>query len=186
MFFAYAVAFVVGFLLALLLLGYASPRRYQIKVQRTLPAPPDRVWPFLAEPTRFPRWFPYVESCELAGGPATGTGQRRKLVLDLGGVRGEREEEAGRWDDNRFLELVHLREQRAGRPVRWTDARNEFRLEPVPGGTSFTGVMWFSGRGMLGRIFSLLFFRKMHERHLRMALANLEQRLREGGSPASS
>ena len=75
--------------------------------------------------------------------------------------------------------LRHVSEQRGGRAVRWEDAQSEFRLEPAEGGTRVTGVLWFSGRGMLGRIFSLLRYRKLHEEDFQAALAHLEKRLRE-------
>ena len=184
MFFAYLLAFVPVFLLVLLLLGYAAPRRYQVKVMRTLPAPPERVWTYLADPERFPHWFPYVSACTHSGGPARGVGQRRRVVLDLEGKPGQREEEASRWDEPRVLELQHLWETHEGRRVPWDYARSEFRLAPAEGGTSMTGVLWFSGRGMMGRIFALLTIRKRHERDFRLALAHLEKRLREESYPS--
>jgi hypothetical protein len=46
-----------------------------------------------------------------------------------------------------------------------------------------TGVLWFYGRGLLGGVFSLLFFRKRHEKDFRLALQYLERRLREETYP---
>src|SRR5262249_29425555 len=105
------------------------------------------------------------------------------VTLDLEGTPGEREEEVSRWEELRVIELQHLRETRAGRPVPWEQARSEFRLAPADNGTSFTGILWFSGRGMMGRIFSLLTIRKRHEHQFRLALQHLEKRLREESFP---
>jgi uncharacterized protein YndB with AHSA1/START domain len=181
--FAYLLAFILVFILTLLLLGYAAPRRYQVKVTRTLPAPPERVWAYVSDPERFPHWFPYVAACAHSGGPAQGVGQRRRVILDLEGRPGEREEEVTRWEEPRVIEIQHLWETREGRRVPWEHARSEFRIAPAESGTSFTGVLWFSGRGMMGRIFGLLTIRKRHERDFGLGLANLEKRLREESYP---
>jgi uncharacterized protein YndB with AHSA1/START domain len=179
----YPITYVLLCLLAFLLLVYAAPRRYQVKVTRTLAAPPERIWPYLADPARFPHWFPNVTACAHAGGPERGVGQRRRLSLERRGVPGEREEEATRWEEGRILELTHRWETRAGRPALWEEARAEFRMEPVAGGTAMTGVLWFSGRGSLGRVLSLLSFRKRHEAEFGAALERLDQRLREESFP---
>jgi uncharacterized protein YndB with AHSA1/START domain len=180
----YTIAYILLVGLAFLLLVYAAPRRYQVKVTRVVPAPPERVWAYLSDPARFPHFFPYVADCVHAGGPERGVGQRRRVALDVRGQPGEREEQATRWEENQRLELTHGRETRDGREVLWTEARSEFRLAPADGGTAVTGVLWFSGRGALGRVFSLLTIRKRHEADCRAALANLEKRLREESFPA--
>lgn len=184
MFVGYTIAYVLLGVLALLLLIYAAPRRYQVKVTRVVAAPPERVWHYLADPERFPHFFPYVAACVHAGGPERGLGQRRRVVLDHRGTPGEREEEATRWEENRLLELTHLGETRNRRSVSWTDARSEFRLAADPAGTAVTGVLWFSGRGSLGPVFALLFTRKRHEQEFRAALDTLDRRLREESYPA--
>lgn len=175
----YLVVLVALFALAYGLLGWASPRRYQVKVARSLPAAPERVWSYLAEPSHWPHWFPHVTSCEHVGGPASGVGQRRRVRFEHGGAAGEREEQATTWDEPRLLVLEHGEERLAGKPEPWTDAKWEFRLAPDAGGTMLTGVLWFSGRGAMGRALSLLSIRKRHEREMRQALANLETRLRD-------
>jgi uncharacterized protein YndB with AHSA1/START domain len=180
----YTIAFFLTVVLAFLLLVYAAPRRYQVKVTRFVPAPPERVWAYVSDPARFPHFFPGVTDCTHAGGPERGLGQRRHVVLDLRGKPGEREEEATLWEENQRLELTPGRETRGGREVPWNEARGGFRLAPAPGGTTVTGVLWFSGRGSLGRIFSLLTIRKRHEADYRAALATLERRLREESFPA--
>jgi uncharacterized protein YndB with AHSA1/START domain len=179
----YPIVYVLLFVLAFLLLAYAAPRRYQVKVTRTVAAPPERVWAYLSDPERFPHWFPGVAACTHAGGPERGVGQRRHVVLDIKGHPGEREEEATHWEENLRLELTHLSETRSGRPVRWEEARAEFRLAPAPGGTAVTAVLWFSGRGALGRMIALLSTRKRHEADFRAALERLDQRLREESFP---
>ena len=180
---AYGIAFVLAFVLAFLLLLWAAPRRYQVKVTRSLPAPPDRVWAYVSDPERFPRWFPHVVSCELAGGPPRGVGQRRRLKIDRNGVLGEREEEAVLWEEGRRIDLTRTLDTLHGRPVGWRDARAEYRLAPAGEGTAMTAVLWFYGRGLLGGIFSLLSYRKRHEADFRLALTHLERRLREESYP---
>jgi hypothetical protein len=180
----YSIAFVLVFVLALLLLIWAAPRRYQVKLTRTLEARPARVWAYLSEPERYPHWFPYVASCRLEQGPASGVGQKRRLRLDRNGVLGEREDEVVTWDEGRRIDLAQKNETMHGRAVGWRDARAEYRLEPNGAGTHLTGVYWFYGRGLLGGVFSLLFFRKRHEKDLRLALSHLEKRLREEAYPA--
>lgn len=180
----YAIAFVLAFVLALLLLIWAAPRRYQVKLSRKLEAKPVRVWAYLSEPERYPHWFPYVASCKLDGGPAQGVGQKRRLHLDRNGVLGEREDEVVTWEEGRRIDLSQKNETMHGRAVGWRDARAEYRLEPTGDGTTVTGVLWFYGRGLLGGVFSLLFFRKRHEKDLRLALSHLEKRLREETYPA--
>jgi uncharacterized protein YndB with AHSA1/START domain len=179
----YPVVYVLLGVLAFLLLAYAAPRRYQVKVTRVVPAPPERVWAYVADPARFPHFFPDVADCVHVGGPERGLGQRRRVILDRRGTPGEREEEATRWEENRRLELTHGPERRGGRPVTWEEARSEFHLAPADGGTAVTGVLWFSGRDALGRVLALLSTRKRHEAAFRAALANLEQRLREESFP---
>ena len=180
---AYVIVFILVCALALLLLLWAAPRRYQIKITRTMPVPPERVWPYVSEPERFPHWFPYVASCEHIGGPLKGVGQKRRVRIDRNGVLGERDEEAVTWEENRRIDLLRGDEKHHGKLVGWRDARAEFRLAPVPEGTAVTGVLWFFGRGTLGGVFSLLFFRKRHEKDFRQALQYLERRLREESYP---
>lgn len=183
MFLGYTIAFVLSCVLTLLLLIWAAPRRYQIKLTRTLTAPPARVWAYLSEPDRYPRWFPYVASCTLDGEPAQGVGQKRRIRLDRDGVLGEREDEVVTWEENRRIDMLQRNEIMHGRPVGWRDARAEYRVEPSGDGTKITGVLWFFGRGLLGGVFSLLFFRKRHEKDLRLALSHLEKRLSEDAYP---
>jgi hypothetical protein len=180
----YVIAFVLTCLLTLLLLIWAAPRRYQVKLSRKLEATPARVWAYLSEPERYPHWFPYVASCKLDGGPPRGIGQKRRLQLDRNGVLGEREDEVVIWDEGQRIDLDQKNETMHGRAVGWRDARAEFRLEPHGNGTTITSSYWFHGRGLLGGVFSLLFFRKRHEKDLRLALSHLEKRLREETYPA--
>ena len=180
---AYGIAFFLICVLSFLLLLWAAPRRYQVKVTRTVPVPPERVWPYISDPERFPHWFPYVASCEHIGGPPRGVGQKRRVRVDRNGALGEREEEAVTWEENRRIDLARGDEKLRGRLVGWRDARAEFRLAPVAEGTAVTGVLWFYGRGLLGGVFSLLFFRKRNEKDFKLALEYLERRLREESYP---
>jgi len=180
----YAIAFVLAFVLTLLLLIWAAPRRYQVKVSRRLPAPTERVWAYVSEPERYPYWFPYVASCKQDGGPPRGVGQKRHLQLDRNGVLGQRDDEVTLWTEGRRIEMDQKNEQLRGRAVGWRNAHAEYHLEPDGDGTRFTGVLWFYGRGLLGGVFSLLSFRKRHEKDLRLALTYLEKRLREETYPA--
>jgi uncharacterized protein YndB with AHSA1/START domain len=178
------IVIVLAVTLGFLLLAYASPIRYQVKVVRKLPVPPERVWRYLSEPERFPHWFPNISDCTTNGDVKSGVGQRRHVRLERKRRLGEREEEATRWEENRILILEHLWERMEGKPVHWVEARSEYRLDPEDGGTRLTTSFWFSGDGTMGRIFSLLSYRKKHEREHRLALSNLEKRLVEETYPS--
>lgn len=178
---AHWIFYAVGVVVAFLLLGFASPRRFQVKARRTLAAPPERVWPFLVESGRLFQWYPHVVSCEPVEGDEIRTGARRQVQLERFGRIGEREEVLAELEPLRFVSFEHSRERWDDRRALWRDGRLELRLEPADGGSVVTGSYWFEGVGYLGRMFSLLFLRKRHEQELRLALANLEKRLAEGG-----
>ena len=176
------VFYVVGVVTAFLLLGFASPRRFQVKARRRLAAKPERVWPYLTEPRRFAQWYPFVVSCEPLEENAIRVGARRHMRLDRHGQPGDREEVLAELEPMRFVSFEHSRERWGERRALWRDGRLELRLEPAEDGSVVTGSFWFDGVGYLGRMFSLLFLRKRHETELRQALANLEKRLVEEGS----
>lgn len=171
------IVVILSALLAFLLLAYAAPRRYQVKVTRRLPAPPDRVWPYLSDPEYLPRWFPGVTEATTIGDVETGVGQKRHIKLDRDLKRAEREEEATHWDEGRALTLEHLWETMNGKTPPWIEGKSEYRLEAVEEGTQLTGWYTFSGHGTMGRIFSLLSFRKKHEREYELAFENLEMQV---------
>lgn len=173
------VIVVLSAALAFLLLAYAAPRRYQVKVDRELAAPPDRIWPYLSDPEYLPRWFPGVTESTLVGEIQSGVGQRRHIRLDRNLKRAEREEEVTQWKDNQSITLEHRWEKMNGKTPPWIEGKSEYRLEPIEGGTRLTGWYTFSGHGTMGRIFSLLSFRKKHEKEYRLAFDNLEKRVTE-------
>lgn len=177
---SYALIAVVAFLL----LGFASPRRFQVKAQRRLPAPPDGVWPYLTEPARLPQWFPFITDCEAFPGDGPGAGSRRRVRLDRFGRIGEREEIMSQSEPNRFVAFEHSRERWGGRPAAWKEGRLELRLEPAENGSVLRASYWFEGVGYLGRMLCLLFLRKRHEADLHLALAHLEKRLVEASFPS--
>jgi uncharacterized protein YndB with AHSA1/START domain len=178
------VVIVLSATLAFLLLAYAAPKRYQVKVVRKMPAPPERVWPYLSQPERFPHWFPYVSDCLANGEVQSGVGQKRHVRLDRKRHLGEREEEVSNWDENRIITLEHLWEKIDGKPAPWVDGQSQFLLEPVDGGTQLTCWYTFTGNGTMGRIFSLISFRKKHEKEYKLAFENLEKRLTEETYPS--
>ena len=175
------IVVILSAVLGFLLLAYAAPKRYQVKVARKLPAPPDRVWPYLSEPEYLPRWFPGVTESMTIGDVQSGVGQRRHIKIDRDLKRAEREEEVTRWDQDRAITLEHLWEKMGGKTPPWIEGKSEYRLEPVDGGTQLTGWYTFSGHGTMGRIFSLLSFRKKHEKEYRLAFDNLEKQIAEEG-----
>ncbi len=173
------IVVVLSAMLGFLLLAYAAPKRYQVKVARRLAAPPDRVWPYLSEPEYLPRWFPGVTESTLVGQVQSGVGQKRHIKIDRNLKRAEREEEVTRWDEARVITLEHLWEKMDGKTPPWIEGKSEYRLEAVEGGTQLTGWYTFSGHGTMGRIFSLLSFRKKHEKEYRLAFDNLEKQVAE-------
>jgi uncharacterized protein YndB with AHSA1/START domain len=176
--------FTIAFLLAFVLLAISAPRRYQVKVWRNISAPPKDVWPLVSDPKNYSDWFPGAVYSELKNGVEHGVGQRRIIRFENNGHKGEREEEVTRWEENRVIILEHLWERVDGKAVPWYEARVEFWLEPDNGGTKLTSSFWFSGIGVFGRIFSLLSFRKRHEKEYRNALDHLEKRMQESSVAA--
>ena len=43
---------------------------------RHMAAPPDRIWPYVVDVTRWPDWFTEAERCEVLGGDGVGRRQR--------------------------------------------------------------------------------------------------------------
>ncbi len=173
------IFYILGIVVAFFLLGFASPKRFQVKAELRLPAPPDRVWPYLVEPELLPRWFPFVVECVPVAGSGRAVGDRRRVRLDRWRRIGEREEVLAKLAAPRFVAFEHSRERWVGRSALWRDSRLEFGLEPSEGGSTLRASYWFDGVGYLGRMFCLLFLRKRHQADLRLALTYLEKRLVE-------
>lgn len=173
------VTYGLGVAVAFLLLGFASPKRFQVKAERRLSAPPDRVWPYLLEPARLPQWFPFVTDCTPVDGNGRTVGSRRRVRLDRFARIGEREEVLTRLEVGRFVAFEHSRERWGGRTAVWREGRLELRLEARDGGSLLRASYWFDGVGYLGRMLCLLFLRKRHEADLVLSLSHLEKRLVE-------
>ena len=171
--------YILGVVVAFLLLGFASPKRFQVKAQRRLPAPPPRVWRFLAEPGRLAAWYPHVVDCVPLQGDGTASGDRRRVRLVRRGRQGEPEEVVTRIEPGQRIGFEHSRERWEGRLALWKEGRLDLRLDAAEGGATLSASYWFDGAGYLGRMFCLLFLRKRHESDLRQGLATLERRLVE-------
>ena len=129
----------IGLGLALVaLLGYASTRPDEFRVQRTarIAAPADKLWPLVGELRAFNRWNPYERKDPLAkgayGGAAQGVGSRYS------------------WDGKEIgTGSLEITGQQPGRAVQMRldfvkpfEAHNqaEFALQPLPDGA--TEVRW--------------------------------------------
>jgi hypothetical protein len=174
---------------ALLLIGLGSlagmvvlffvPTTWEVRRQRTIAAPPEAIYPWLADLKRWREWSPWQES-DYPGlvyrysGPASGPGAEVSWDSDATGDGHLRITEARPHERVRF----EMRFQK-GR-IRATDT---LALRPLPGGR--TEVAWEDrgdlGRTLLGRL-SLPAIERSMGRDLERGLANLSRAVTGSGT----
>ena len=148
--------------------------------QRTIPAPPDAIWPLLDDPTRLSEWFAFADSGEVLDGE--GVGRRQRMHGHWGKKRSEIDQLVVEHEPPRRLAWRHEAERLDGKPAPRFAAETVFSatLEPVDGGTSVTlhsaQQQASALRGLVIRIFG----RREIAQKLRESLATLEARAREG------
>jgi uncharacterized protein YndB with AHSA1/START domain len=104
----------------------------EIVAERTVPAPPERVWPLVSEPDALPRWFGFAERVEVLDGE--GVGQRRRQHGQWGGKPSEVDQEITAFEPPRRLAWRHLAERLDGRPAPRFAASTDFSIELAPEG----------------------------------------------------
>lgn len=76
----------------------------EVRAERTVPAPPDDLWPLVSDPARLPEWFAFAERVEVLEG-GDGAGQRRRQHGHWGKKRSEIDQVITRWEPGRALAL---------------------------------------------------------------------------------
>ncbi|HEY7529555.1 MAG TPA: SRPBCC family protein [Gemmatimonadota bacterium] len=148
----------------------------EIRISRSLAAPPARVWPWLADAGRWPEWMPGVRSSIVTNAPDEGVGRRQRLDLAYGGQRGEIDLEITEWEPERRLGWRHLSETIGGRTQDFVrDVRTRILLAPSGSGTELTVEGSWEPAGFLGRMVGATLVRGRAEDLLRQAADNLER-----------
>jgi uncharacterized protein YndB with AHSA1/START domain len=104
----------------------------EIVAERTVPAPPEQVWPLVADPGELPRWFGFAERVEVLEGE--GVGQRRRQHGRWGSKPSEVDQEVTAFEPPRRLAWRHVAERLDGRPAPRFAASTDFSIELAPDG----------------------------------------------------
>jgi uncharacterized protein YndB with AHSA1/START domain len=107
-----------------------------VTVGRTIPAPPDAIWPLLDDPTRLGEWFAFAESGEVLEG--AGVGRRQRMHGRWGRRRSEIDQVVVAHDPPRHLAWEHEAERLDGRPAPRFAASTRFTMTLEPDGPGAT------------------------------------------------
>jgi uncharacterized protein YndB with AHSA1/START domain len=153
----------------------------EVVAERTVPAPPEAVWPLVSDPEQLPRWFGFAERVEVLEGE--GEGQLRRQHGRWGSKPSEVDQELTAFDPPRRLAWRHLAERLDGKPAPRFAASTDFSIDLIeaPGGAtrvrlSSAQVPASKPRGLVMRAFA----RRELERTLRGSLAKLDAYVRAG------
>jgi uncharacterized protein YndB with AHSA1/START domain len=152
----------------------------EVVAERTVPAPPEAVWPLVSDPELLPRWFGFAERVEVLEGE--GAGQLRRQHGHWGRKPSEVDQELTAFDPPKRLAWRHLAERLNGRPAPRFAASTNFAIDLIPedGGTrvrlSSAQVPASRARGLVMRVFG----RRELEGTLRSSLEKLDAYVRAG------
>jgi uncharacterized protein YndB with AHSA1/START domain len=109
-----------------------------VSASRTLPAPPEAIWPLLDDPERMGEWFAFAERFEVLEGQ--GVGRRQRMHGRWGKKRSEIDQVLVAHDPPHRLAWRHEAERLDGRPAPRFAASTQFTatLEADPAGTRVT------------------------------------------------
>jgi uncharacterized protein YndB with AHSA1/START domain len=104
--------------------------------ERTIPAPPDAIWPLLDDPARLGEWFAFADRGEVLAGE--GVGRRQRMHGHWGRKRSEIDQVVVEHDPPRRLAWRHEAERLDGRPAPRFAVSTTFTmtLEPLAPGAS--------------------------------------------------
>ncbi len=125
----------------------------EVVAEREVPAPPERVWPLVADPDELPRWFGFAERVEVLEGE--GVGQRRRQHGHWGKKASEVDQELTAYEPERRLAWRHLAERLDGKPAPRFAASTDFSIELAPS-ESGTNVTLRSVQVPAGRVRGLV------------------------------
>ena len=106
----------------------------EVTAERTLPAPPERVWPLVSAPEELPSWFGFADRVEVLSGE--GAGQLRRQHGHWGKKRSEVDQELTAFEPGRKLAWRHLAERLDGKPAPRFAASTDFSIELAPEGSA--------------------------------------------------
>lgn len=146
---------------------------------RRIPAQPERVWPFVEDPTKWPLWFTEARRCEVISG--AGVGRRQRMYGTARGKATEIDQTVTAYEPPRLLRWHHDEERVEGKVAPVVYARDAvaeiviepdgdasavtFRLLAEPGSLLFTLILRFLARGPIGVSFETS-LRQLEERVL--------------------
>ncbi len=152
----------------------------EVVAERTLPAPPEAVWPLVSDPERLVGWFGFADRIEVLEGE--GEGQLRRQYGHWGKRPSEVDQELTAFDPPKRLAWRHLAERLNGKPAPRFAASTDFTIDLIPqdGGTrvrlSSAQVPASRMRGLVMRAFG----RREVEGTLRTSLDALENYVSAG------
>jgi len=106
---------------------------------RHIDAAPDRIWPYVADVTAWPRWFTEAERGEVVSGD--GQGRRQRMYGHARGKATEIDSVVTAWEPPTLLRWHHEAERVDGRPasvVFAKDATAEVTIAPEGSGSLVT------------------------------------------------
>jgi len=106
---------------------------------RRIEAPPERIWPFIDDVTRWPQWFTEAERCEVLAGE--GVGRRQRMYGHARGKATEIDSVVVASSAPNLLRWHHEAERVDGKPgsvVFAKDATAEVTIAPDGSGSSVT------------------------------------------------
>jgi uncharacterized protein YndB with AHSA1/START domain len=98
---------------------------------RTIPAPPDAIWPLLDDPARLGEWFAFADRGETLEG--AGVGRRQRMYGHWGRKRSEIDQVVVEHDPPRRLAWRHEAERLDGKPAPRFAASTRFTMTLDPG-----------------------------------------------------
>ena len=147
-----------------------------LRITRTIDVPPERVWPLLADPKRWPEWLPGVTTSVVTSGPAEGVGRRQKLEVAYAGQRGEIELRITDWEPLRRIGWEHTAERIGGKQQNLArDIRTLVTLTPRGGGTDVAVEGSWEPVGLMGKMLGKTLVQSRAESMLGGAVENLEK-----------
>jgi len=109
-----------------------------VSAERTIPAPPDAIWPLLDDPARLGEWLTFADRGELVEG--AGVGRRQRMHGHWGRKRSEIDQVVVAHDPPRRLAWQHEAERLDGRPAPRFAASTTFTMTLDPDGAGATRV----------------------------------------------
>jgi uncharacterized protein YndB with AHSA1/START domain len=129
-----------------------------VSAERTIPAPPDAIWPLLDDPARLGEWLAFADRGELVEG--AGVGRRQRMHGHWGRKRSEIDQVVVAHDPPRRLAWQHEAERLDGKPAPRFAASTTFTMTLDPEGEGATRVRLHSQqepasalRGLVIRLF---------------------------------